>query len=265
MTDMLLPLYDLYDPNNPSNLANIIDVALVALIIYLVLRLFRDTMAIQLIRGLLLVMLVFAVITQSMDLTGFNWLLRNGGTMFLVAIPVIFQPELRRALERLGRTTPWLSRRSESADTQRAINEVVRAVEAMAERKHGALIVFEGATGLGDAIERGVQIDGKLTSQLLLTIFHPNTALHDGAAIVRGDRIMAAGCILPLTDRDLADTQLGTRHRAAIAITEQSDALSVVVSEETGNISAARNGRILRMDSGSLRAVLVKFSGDQPG
>ena len=152
-----------------------------------------------------------------------------------------------------------MSRRSENMDTQQIINDIVRASEQLAERKHGALIVLEGATGLGDAIERGVKIDGDLTSQLILTIFYPNTALHDGAIIIRGNHIMAAGCVLPLTERDLSDTQLGTRHRAAIGITEQTDAMSVVVSEETGAISVARNGRILRLDSGRLRVLLDGF------
>lgn len=242
---------------------NLVDIVLVASIIYMVLRLFRDTLAIQLIRGMLLISLVVAVIialiTQTMELTAFNWLLRGSATVLIVAIPVIFQPELRRALERVGRTAPWMSRRSENMDTQRIINDIVRTAEQLAERKHGALMVFEGATGLGDAIERGVRIDGELTSQLLLTVFYPNTALHDGAIIIRGSRIMAAGCVLPLTERDLADTQLGTRHRAAIGITEQTDAMSVVVSEETGAISVARNGRILRLDSGRLRVLLDDF------
>lgn len=242
---------------------NLVDIALVASIIYVVLRLFRDTLAIQLIRGMLLIAVVIAVvialITQTVELTAFNWLLRGSATVLIVAIPVIFQPELRRALERVGRTAPWLSRRSESMDIQRFINDVVQASEQLAERKHGALMVFEGATGLGDAIERAVKIDGELTNQLVLTIFYPNTALHDGAIIIRGNRVMAAGCVLPLTERDLADTQLGTRHRAAIGITEQTDAMSVVVSEETGAISVARNGRILRLDSNRLRVLLDDF------
>jgi diadenylate cyclase len=253
MSDILLSL------NRLQEWRNIVDIALVAIIIYLVLRLFRDTMAIQLIRGILLITLVIVVLTQSMELTAFSWLLRNSATVLIVAIPVIFQPELRRALERVGRTAPWLSRRSESVDTQRIINEVVRSVEDLAGRKHGALIVFEGSTGLGNTIERGVQVNGELSSQLLTTIFFPNTALHDGAVIVRGRSIMAAGCVLPLTERELADTQLGTRHRAAIGITEQSDAMSIVVSEETGNISVARNGRILRLDSSRLRVLLSEF------
>lgn len=253
MPEILLPLTQL------DEWRNLVDIALVALLIYLLLRLLRGTQAIQLIRGLLLIALAIAIISRTMQLTAFNWLLRTTGSAILVAIPVIFQPELRRALERIGRTAPWIVRRPESTDRQRLISEVVRAVESMAERRHGALIVFEGSTGLADTIERGVPIDGELTSELLTTIFYPNTSLHDGAAIVRGNRIVAAGCVLPLTERELADSQLGTRHRAAIGVTEQTDAMSVVVSEETGGISVARNGRILRLDAGRLRTLLEDY------
>jgi diadenylate cyclase len=253
MSDILLSLTRL------NEWRNLVDIALVALIFYTLLRLLRGTQAIQLIRGLLVIILAIAIISRTMQFTAFNWLLRASGSAILVAIPVIFQPELRRALERIGRTAPWIVRRPESTDSQRLISEVVRAVEAMAERRHGALIVFEGMTGLADTIERGVPIDGELSSELLTTIFFPNTSLHDGAVIVRSNRVLAAGCVLPLSDRDLADSQLGTRHRAAIGVTEQSDAMSVVVSEETGAISVARNGRILRLDAGRLRTLLEDY------
>ena len=254
MNEILLAFTRLQD------MRNVLDIALVTALIFVVLRLLRGTQAIQLIRGILLIALVFAVISQSMQLTAFNWLLRNGTPLILVAIPVIFQPELRRALERVGRTTPWIMRRTVvGADTQRVINEVVRAVEFLAENKYGALIVFEGATPLGDLVERGVPIDSELSSELISTIFFPKTALHDGAVVVRRDKIMAASVVLPLSERELADSQLGTRHRAAIGITEQSDAMTVVVSEETGSLAVARNGRILRLDSGRLRTLLDDF------
>src|SRR5690606_182505 len=141
----------------------------------------------------------------------------------LIAIPVIFQPELRRALERVGRTAPLLVRRSDNTTTQTVINEVVKAVEQMSERQTGGLFVFEGSTGLGEYIDRGVALDAEISSELLTTIFFPNTALHDGAVIIVGERIAAASCVLPLTQRELSDSQLGTRHRAAIGITEQAD------------------------------------------
>jgi diadenylate cyclase len=238
---------------------SILDVALVALVIYTALRLFRGTQAVQLRRGVLIIAVVVALLSFVADLPAFNWLLRNSVPMVLVAIPVIFQPELRRALERLGRSSPLLTRRGESTGAQSNINEVIRAVDWLAERRTGALLVFHGITGLGDVIERGVRIDGELSFELLVTIFFPNTALHDGAVIVSGDRIVAASCVLPLTDRELSDSQLGTRHRAAIGVSEQSDALVVVVSEETGRISVARNGRIIKLDANKLRSVLSDF------
>ena len=242
-----------------QDLQSLLDILLVSLLIYFVLRIFRGTQAIQLLRGMLVVGIVLLILASTIELTAFNWLLRVSAPVFLFAIPVIFQPELRRALERVGRTAPLSMRRTESAGKQRIVTEVVRAVEQMAERKHGALIVFEGSTGLADAIERGVSLNAVLSTELLTTIFFPNTSLHDGAVIVRNDLIAAASCVLPLTQRELRDSQLGTRHRAAIGITEQSDAMSVVVSEETGAISVARNGRILRLDANRLRKLLSDF------
>ena len=203
--------------------------------------------------------MVIALLSLVADLPAFSWLLRNSVPMVLVAIPVIFQPELRRALERLGRSSPLLNRKGDTTRVQSVINEVVKSVDGLAQRRTGALIVFHGVTGLGDVIERGVRVDGEVSSELLATIFFPNTPLHDGAVIVHGDRVVAASCVLPLTDRELSDSQLGTRHRAAIGVTEQSDALVVVVSEETGRISVARNGRIVRLDPNRLRAVLSDF------
>lgn len=253
MTDLLASLSRLWDARN------LLDIALVAVIVYILLRLFRGTQAVQLLRGILVIALVLGVVSQFAQLTAFNWLLRSSAAVVLVAIPVIFQPELRRALERVGRTAPTVMRRGDNAVTQRLISEVIRAVEALAERKHGALIVLEGATGLGEIIDRGVLLDAEVSADLLVTLFYPKTALHDGAVIVKGLRIAAAGCVLPLTQRAMADAAMGTRHRAAIGVTEQSDALSVVVSEETGAISVARNGRILRLDSSRLRNILSDF------
>jgi len=238
---------------------SVVDIVLVAMIFYVLLRLFRGTQAIQLMRGILVIALVIAVVSQMTHLTAFNWLLRQSSLVVLVAIPVIFQPELRRALERVGRTAPLAIRRADSAGTQRLVNAVVLAVEHLSERKHGALIVFEGSTGLADVIDRGVPIHADVTTELITTIFFPNTALHDGAVIMQGSELVAAGCVLPLTQRALSDLAMGTRHRAAIGITEESDAMSVVVSEESGLISVARNGRILRLDSNRLRKLLSDY------
>ncbi|RME64765.1 MAG: TIGR00159 family protein [Caldilineae bacterium] len=239
---------------------NLLDLALVTLFFYVLLRLFRGTQAVQLVRGLLVIGLIAAVITRTVELTAFSWLLRSSSLVVFVAIPVIFQPELRRALERVGRGLPFLARRTDGAATQQLITQIVRACEQMANVRHGALIVLEGGTGLGEYIDRGIPVDGHVTAELLMTIFYPRTPLHDGAVIIRDGRIAAAACVLPLTSRENLDPQLGTRHRAAIGVTEQSDALSVVVSEETGAISVARTGRIVRrLDDNRLRRILTEF------
>lgn len=257
MSEILPYLSNLRDP------INLLDIALVAVLIFTLLRLFQGTQAVQLVRGILLIALVTLVLSQTLDLTAFNWLLGIASPLLLVAIPVIFQPELRRALERVGRTAPLFQRRADNTASQRIVNEVARAAEEMARRRTGALIVFEGVTGLAELVDRGVRLNADLSAELLQTIFWPNSPLHDGAAILRGERILAAGCVLPLAQHDLGDPQLGTRHRAGVGVTEQSDAMSLIVSEETGSISVARNGRIVRVESGQLRTVLTDFA--RPG
>lgn len=239
-------------------LTSLVDILLVALIFYGVLRMFQGTQAVSLLRGILVVVLVATLAASR--LTAFNWLVRNSLPMILVAIPVIFQPELRRALERLGRTGNLLGRASRENVIQQVIFEIVMAVETLARQQTGALIVIEGTTGLEEYLETGERIDAKVSARLLMTIFFPGTSLHDGAVVIRGDQILAASCVLPLTSRTLSDDSLGTRHRAATGITEQNDALAIVVSEETGIISVARNGRLVRrFDSQRLRNVLEEF------
>ena len=245
--------------NRLNQLTNLLDVALVSLIFYGLLRLLRGTRAVQLLRGIVVIVLAAAVVSQTIQLTAFTWLLRNSTNVLLVALPVIFQPELRRALERVGRSAPFLTRRGADTSIQLLVNQVVKGVEQLAQKRHGALLVFEGATGLGEITDSGIPLNAGVTAELLTTIFFPNTALHDGAVVVRHDQVIAASCVLPLTQRELGDNQMGTRHRAAIGITEESDALSVVVSEETGHVSVARNGRILRIDSDRLRPILSEF------
>jgi diadenylate cyclase len=241
-------------------LVSVIDIALVAAIFYGLLRFFQGTQAVSLLRGILFLAFVVALATSLLPLTAFSWLLRNSVSVFLVAIPVIFQPELRRALERLGRTTPLLGRAAPGTAVQRAIYEVVQAVEMLSRERTGALIVLEGETGLEEHIESGQRVDGEVSARLLTTIFFPNTALHDGAVIIRGSHLIAASCVLPLTTRVLPDSSLGTRHRAGVGITEQNDALAIIVSEETGIVSIARNGRIVRrLDEQRLRRILEAF------
>ncbi len=239
--------------------SSVLDILLVALVFYGLFRLFQGTQAVALLRGILVIALIFVLAASRF--TAFGWLLRNSLPIILVAIPVIFQPELRRALERLGRSAPlMMGRGAREAQAQQVIHEIAQAVELLARERTGALIVLEGETGLEEYIESGERIDAGISARLLTTVFFPGTPLHDGAVIIRGDRIVAAACVLPLTQRDLADSSLGTRHRAAVGITEQNDAVAIVVSEETGIVSLARAGRIARrLDGQRLRTILQAF------
>jgi len=238
----------------------VLDILLVTLIFYTILRLFQGTQAVQLVRGLLLVTVTIFVVTNFVQqLTAFRWLVRSALPAILVSIPVIFQPELRRALERLGRTAPLLARGLQREAINQLIDVLVTATLRLSAHRHGAIIVLEGMTGLQEYIETGVLIDGLVSERLLLAIFYPNAALHDGAVIIRGDRIASAACVLPLSMRPL-EAQLGTRHRAGLGVTEHGDGLAIIVSEETGTISVARYGRLVRrLDDKRLRRVLQNF------
>jgi len=242
------------------NWLSVLDILLVALVFYGLLYLMRGTQAVQLLRGLLLLMLVVILITNVLELRAFKWLIRNSVPALLVSIPVVFQPELRQALDRLGRTGWLIARPTPHLLISRTIEQICLACGQLSERRHGALIVLERETGLQDYVETGITIGGRVSAELLTTIFFPNAPLHDGAVIVRQDKVLAAACVLPLTTRRLADRQLGLRHRAALGITEQSDALAVVVSEETGIISIAYSGRMIRrLDTKRLGNVLRAF------
>jgi diadenylate cyclase len=239
--------------------ADVVDILLVAVLFYLLFFLARGTQAVQLLRGMILVVLVAFLASQILPYEGFSWLIRNSLPALLIAIPVIFQPELRRALERLGRTGSLLARWQQEEAIEQVVEEVARAAHRLSNERHGALVVFERETGLREYIETGIPINADVKAELLRTIFHPNTALHDKAVIIRNSRIVAAGCLLPVTHNPQY-RRLGTRHRAAIGLTEESDALVVVVSEETGIISVAHNGRIVRrLDIGQLKNVLLAF------
>ncbi len=241
------------------NWVDVVDILLVATVFYLVFSLARGTQAVPLLRGMVLVILVAFVVSQMLPFKGFSWLIRTALPALLIAIPVIFQPELRRALERLGRTGSLLARRRQEEKVEAMVDEIARAAHRLAGQRHGALIVLERETGLQEFVESGVRLDAEVKAELLRTIFHPNTALHDKAVIIRNGRIEAAGCMLP-TSHNPHYSGLGTRHRAAIGVTEESDALVVVVSEETGIISVAYNGRIVRrLDINRLRGVLLAF------
>jgi diadenylate cyclase len=239
--------------------SDIVDILLVAVVFYLLFSLAQGTQAVQLLRGMVLVILVLFLTSQILPLKGFSWLVQTALPALLIAIPVIFQPELRRALERLGRTGSLLVRVQQEEEVERVIGEVARAAHRLSSQRHGALIVFERETGLQEFIETGVTLDAEVQAELLQTIFHPNTALHDKAVIIRDDRIVAASCMLPASQNPQY-AGMGTRHRAAIGLTEESDALVVVVSEETGIISVAYNGRIVRrLEVSRLKNVLLAF------
>ncbi len=237
---------------------SIIDILLVTLIFYWMLVLVQGTKAVQLLRGLLFLVVLAITSTSIFDLTAFRWLMSNSLPALLVAIPVIFQPELRRALERLGRTG-YLFTRNHPSQLEETLQMVAATAQRLSLQGHGALIVLERETGLQEYIETGVMLDALVSQELLLTIFYVNTALHDGAVIIRNNRIVAASCLLPLSRTD-TDTNFGTRHRAALGLTESTDAIVVVVSEETGIISVSHNGRMIRnLDEMRLFKILTAF------
>ena len=242
------------------NWLSALDIALVALVFFALLQLVRGTQAVQLLRGVIILAVIILLMGNALKLPGFSWLVRNAIPALLVALPVIFQPELRRALERLGRTGSFLNSPARQSAAETVITETVAACQRLAERRHGALIILERETGLQDYVETGVRLNAEVSAELLQTIFFPNTLLHDGAVIVRGDRVVSAACILPLTSGFLADRRMGLRHRAAIGITEATDAIAVVVSEERGSVSIAHSGRMIRrLDAQRLEAVLRAF------
>lgn len=248
------------------NWVSLIDIGLVALLFFGILYSLRGTPAVTLIRGLFILILLVLILSGPLSsLRAMRWLLGRTLPALLIAIPIVFQPELRRALERLGRFGLWLQRNTAEASVEEVIEALIQACPRLAERRHGALIVLERTTGLQTYIDTGVRLDARVTPELLMTIFAPNTLLHDGAVIIREGRVAAAGCILPLTTGWVGDPQLGLRHRAAIGITEVSDALAIVISEERGIISVALNGRIVRrLDARRLELVLRNFYSPPP-
>ncbi|HYN87412.1 MAG TPA: diadenylate cyclase CdaA [Ardenticatenaceae bacterium] len=263
----MTPFRDLWLTFTQFGWTSVLDILLVALVIYAVLYLVRDTQAVQLLRGLLVLALLVFFLTQILSLTAFSWLIRNAIPALLIAVPVIFQPEIRRGLERLGRTGFLFGRSTPEGTMTRVITHVCRAAQRLSERRYGALIVFERDVSLQEIVNTGVTLDAVVSPELLTTIFFRNTTLHDGAVIIRGERIVAAAAVLPLAS-DLNDRRLGTRHRAAIGVTTSTDALAVVVSEETGTISLTYNGRIIRhLDEERLNRLLHAFYGpqSQPG
>ncbi len=243
---------------------SILDISIVSVLIYGFLSLFRGTSAFSVLYGLAFLLGALAIASTLPGLAMLNWLLRNTLPVLSFALLVVFQPELRRAMERIGRVRGWIARpmmSQEAQSLQHAITEIARACRRLSERRQGALIVLERETGLQEYAETGVILNALVSTEFLLTIFFRDAPLHDGAAIIHGDRVIAAGCVLPLSSNTM-DAQLGTRHRAALGITEITDAVAIVVSEETGIISLANNGRLVRnLDEAKLRKVLTVLYG----
>lgn len=242
---------------------DILDILLVGVFFFVLSLLFRGTQAGALFRGILIIAGVLILATGILNLRALAWLLNNGLIALAVAIPVIFQPELRRALEQIGRGNMGFFRRQVPENNRATIiQEIVRASEKLSERRHGALIVLARNSALDEYIRTGIHIDSDVNAELLLTIFWPKTELHDGAVIVNDEgRIASAAAVLPLTaSRNLPNPKMGTRHRAALGISEVSDAICVVISEETGKIGVTNGGRMVsRLDLERLRTILNAF------
>jgi len=239
---------------------NILDIIVVSYIFYKGYMLIKETRAEQLLKGILLITLLIPI-SKWLQLTMLNWILSSIITIAVLSAIIIFQPEIRRALEHIGRRAFAEKHFLEDANIRdTVITAIVTAVDNLSKSRTGALIIIEQLTGLGEIISTGVKIDAIISSALLQNIFVVNTPLHDGATIIRNDRIIASGCFLPLTADSELNKQLGTRHRAAVGISETSDALTIVVSEETGTISLAVNGRLTRnYDKDKLKNILIRI------
>lgn len=237
-----------------------VDILVMAVVFYQFYMLIKRTRAVQLVKGVM-VLLVIYLVAKYLELVSISWLLDKLLSMFVIAIPVVFQPELRKALEQLGRgrfftrhpIVPGVE------NYEQVVEELVRCTQVLSKNRIGALIVLERKTGLQDFVETGIKIDGVVSSEFLVNVFVPNTPLHDGAVIVRGDRVAAAGCFLPLSENPNIQKELGARHRAALGLTEITDALVIAVSEETGAISVSIDGTLTRsMDEKVLRELLLE-------
>jgi diadenylate cyclase len=238
-----------------------LDILLVGATFFGILYILRGTRAVPLLRGVVFLVIAVSLLSGIVRLRAFAWLTQQALPALLVAVPVVFQQELRRALEQLGRAGAlWERSARRNAPLEQTLATVAAACKTLAESRHGALVVLERDTGLQEIADTGVLLDAMVTQELLITVFDPHTLLHDGGAILRDGRVLAAACVLPLSTAFLADRQLGLRHRAALGVTEESDAVVIVVSEERGSISIAQSGRIIRnLDAKRLEPVLRVF------
>ena len=250
----------LWNVFNRPTFTDFLDILIVAILLYGLLMLARQTRASAVLKGLV-VLILASWISNLMGLTAINWILLNIVNNGAVVLVILFQPEIRKALEQLGRgAIRDSSHMSDHAENEYIVHEITNCLLALSRRRVGALLVFEQKVGLKDIIETGTLLDSRISGALIENIFEPNTPLHDGAVVIRGSRIMSAGCILTLAEGMGISRELGTRHRAAIGITETTDAITLIVSEETGIISVAREGRLTRhLDRALLEQILYKM------
>lgn len=241
---------------NRPTIIDIIDIAIIAFMLYQIVLLTRRTRAVQVLKGIAIVVAA-SYLSEILGFKALHWLastLLNNGA---IALLILFQPELRRALEQIGRGTKLESHKNDGAENARVVEEMTQCLLRLSKRKVGALIVIEGKTGLQDVMDTGTLVDASISGALLENIFEPNTPLHDGAVILRGTRVATAGCVLTLSDNNTLSSTLGTRHRAGLGVSETTDATVLIVSEETGIISMARGGKLTRhLDGDSLRRIL---------
>jgi diadenylate cyclase len=240
---------------------DVLDIILVSIILYRMILIVKGTIAARMLAGVA-VLLLALFLAKYMQLYTMDWLIQSFWTQVVIAIIVIFQPEIRKALAQMGESSFLQS--FTSAEELKSLDEIVKATVALANRKIGALIVIERDVSLREYVEIGTQLDAKVNKDLLLSIFHPSSPIHDGAIVIKGNRISAAGCFLPIRLGTAVSKTYGTRHRAGIAITEETDAVAVIISEETGTISLAIDGKInAPLDMGKLRDMLTKLFTEQ--
>ncbi|MDO9122724.1 MAG: diadenylate cyclase CdaA [Anaerolineaceae bacterium] len=265
MSDLLTEIAYLFQR---LNWLSVLDLFLVSAVMYVALLLLRDTQVMVLLRGVIFMVIVLALMTSLINLPAFSWLFQTIVPALLFAIPVIFAPEIRRGLEKLGRAgTPKLMQTQSSSQNKQiesTIRAIVTASARLSAREHGALIVIQRYDSLEDYAKTGVRLNAAVTPELLLQVFYPNTPLHDGAVIIADNRIVAGSCVMPLSASGILtkspERQMGLRHRAALGTSEATDAITVVVSEETGSISIAHSGRMIRrLDSERLENILLAF------
>ena len=234
---------------------DILDIVLVSFLLYRLLLFIKGTKAVQMLIGIGVLLLV-SLLSGYTGLYTMDWIIQSFWAQIVIALIVLFQPEIRRALAQMGET-PFLQSFT-SAEELKSLEEIVKASVALANRKIGALIVIERETSLNEFVEIGTSLDARVTREILLSIFHPSSPIHDGAVVIKGNRIVAAGCFLPIMLRSEVDKAMGTRHRAGLGLTEETDAVAIIVSEETGNISMAVGGKLeTHIDMGTLRDILT--------